>query len=66
MDNLEDRLNFLRDSGYSVAIHNDYRQGGKRMTFYLFTHISGTWVRGEAETDSKAIDEVMRRIGIMS
>lgn len=31
----------LRAKGWSVAVHNDYRLGGKRMTFWLFTHPSG-------------------------
>lgn len=45
----------LRDAGWSVAVHNDYRQDGKTYTFWLFTHPSGRWVKGEGETDADAI-----------
>lgn len=45
----------IRAAGWSVGVHNDYRQGGKRYTFWLFTHQSGRFVTGEAPTDVEAI-----------
>lgn len=37
----------LRSEGWSVAVHNDYRLAGERMTFWLFTHPDGRWIKGE-------------------
>lgn len=48
-------LKEIRGAGWAVGVHNDYRQGGKSYTFWLFTHPSGRWVRGEGETDVEAI-----------
>lgn len=30
-------LDQLREAGWSVAVHNDYRKDGERFTFWLFT-----------------------------
>jgi hypothetical protein len=38
-----------------VAVHNDYRQGGQTMTFWLFTHATGYFVKGEGKTDDLAL-----------
>lgn len=38
-----------------VAIHNDYRLEGVKMTFWLFTHQAGTWIKGEGLTDLEAL-----------
>lgn len=48
-------LEELRASGWTVAVHNDYRLGGKPMTFWLFTHHSGVWAKGEGSTDEEAL-----------
>lgn len=48
-------LKKLRDGGWEVAVHNDYRINGKRMTFWLFTHPSGVWAKGEGEDDVIAL-----------
>jgi hypothetical protein len=48
---LEEMLANLREASWTVGIHNDYRQGGKLMTFWLFTHPDGRWLKGEAESD---------------
>ena len=48
-------LDELRARGWTVAIHNDYRIGHDPRTFWLLTHPNGRWVKGEAETDEKAI-----------
>lgn len=47
----------LRAADWSVACHNDYRLNGQRMTFWLLTHPSGRWVKGEGPTDEAALAE---------
>lgn len=47
----------LRAEGWSVAVHNDYRVGNVRQTFWLLTHPSGRWVKGEGLTDEEALDQ---------
>lgn len=56
---LEEMLEILRDAGWMVAVHNDYRQSGRSMTFWLFTHPDGRWLKGEADSDRQAVMEVM-------
>ena len=46
----------LRAAGWSVAVHNDYRIGDRSYTFWLFTHPSGCWVKGEGATDEAALE----------
>lgn len=48
-------LKEIRGARWSVAVHNDYRQNGKTYTFWLFTHVSGRWLKGEGQTDVEAI-----------
>jgi hypothetical protein len=50
------QLHELRVSGWSVAVHNDYRLRGKRHTFWLFTK-GDRAVKGEGETDAVVIAE---------
>lgn len=45
----------LRKIGFRVAIHNDYEQEGRFHTFFLLTHPSGIFVKGEGESDEVAI-----------
>ena len=45
----------LRKAGWMVAVHNDYNLNGKKNTFWLFTHESGIWAKGEGRTDRKAL-----------
>ena len=52
---MEKILSDLRENGWSVAVHNDYRLNGKVMTFWLFTHEAGLYIRGEAATDLGAL-----------
>jgi hypothetical protein len=59
------KLAALRKAGWVVAVHNDYRQGGMPMTFWLFTHSDGRWVKGEGATDHLALVAVFRRLGLM-
>jgi hypothetical protein len=55
---LTSMLRILRENGWTVGVHNDYRQGGKLMTFWLFTHPSGRWLKGEGESDENAVFQV--------
>ena len=58
---LEETLAKLRAAGWMVAVHNDYRQDGKLMTFWLFTR-DGFAVKGEGETDAEALARVQEQI----
>lgn len=55
----------LREAGWTVAVHNDYRLHGKPHVFWLWTHPSGVWAKGEGETDEAALlqaeDQVRER-----
>lgn len=53
---MEETLFDLRKNGWRVAVHNDYKFKGQDMTFWLFTHESGRYVKGEAETDLGALN----------
>lgn len=58
-------LTLMRAADWSVAVHNDYRQGGEPRTFWLFTHPDGRWVKGEARTDLEAISEAAVHAGVL-
>jgi hypothetical protein len=45
----------LHAGGWRVAVHNDYRQDGAEMTFWLFTHPTGRWIKGEGASDLEAV-----------
>lgn len=51
----------LRAGDWQVAVHNDYRIAGKARTFWLFTHPSGVWAKGEGATDREALVEAERQ-----
>jgi hypothetical protein len=53
------KLADMRRAGWSVAVHNDYRINGERMTFWLFTR-GHQAVKGEGATDALAIDDAAR------
>jgi hypothetical protein len=53
-------LRDLRTQGWSVAVHNDYRLDGLAMTFWLFTHPDGRWVKGEGLLDADALTNCAR------
>ena len=57
---LEVLLDAMREAGWTVAVHNDYRQNEKAMTFWLFTGPDGRFVKGEAESDREAVAECLR------
>lgn len=50
-------LSGLRERGWRVAVHNDYQLDGMSCTFWLFTHPSGLFVKGEGGTDTFALLE---------
>lgn len=59
-------LNQFRNEGWSVAVHNDYRSDGEDFTFYLFTHPSGVWAKGEGTSDIDALLEVEEQMKVRS
>lgn len=56
-------LERLRAAGWTVGVHNDYRSGGEPMTFWLLTHPSGVWIKGEGATDEDALAYVEEQAG---
>jgi hypothetical protein len=53
----------LRAAGWVVAVHNDYKIGGKRMTFWLLTkEVPGSQfplcLKGEGASDREALDQI--------
>jgi hypothetical protein len=68
-------LNKIRSSGWVVAIHNDYKQNGFDMTFWLFTKpnessigrmMQGCYVKGEGDNDYEALYQVAEQLGLTS
>lgn len=53
----------IRAAGWAVAVHNDYCQSGKAMTFWLFTREDWS-ATGEGESDAAALNQVRRSIGL--
>jgi hypothetical protein len=51
----------LREKGWSVAVHNDYRLNDESWTFWLFTK-GYQCAKGEGRTDAEALNEVRRVI----
>lgn len=51
----------LRAAGWAVAVHNDYRLGGKTHTFWLLTQ-NGRAVKGEGRTDAEALDAIRAEV----
>lgn len=56
-----DILQQLRDAGWRVAIHNDYRLNGEEMTFWLMTRECGLYLKGEGRTDVDALAEIEKQ-----
>ena len=48
-------LQRLRNGGWTVAVHNDYFQGGTTMTFWLLIHPDGQYAKGRGQTDHEAL-----------
>jgi hypothetical protein len=55
-------LTKIRDAGWSVAVHNDYRLNGAAHTFWLFTHPNGRYLKGEGKSDEMALASVHQSI----
>lgn len=51
----------IRARGWTVAVHNDYRQDGKAYTFWLFTK-GGLAIKGEGQSDAEALGQVRKEI----
>lgn len=51
----------LRAAGWTVAVHNDYRQNGEAHTFWLFTRGTRA-VKGEGRTDAEALNNARRTL----
>lgn len=58
---VQDTPGTLRQKGWVVAVHNDYRQNGRLMTFWLFTK-DDRCVKGEGATDLEALAEVVAAV----
>lgn len=63
----------IRAAGWLVAVHNDYRLGGRFHTFWLFTKDDskdrpepgeGRYAKGEGESDAVALNSVRSMIGL--
>lgn len=63
---LEEMLKTLRGLDWRVAVHNDYRLNGEDYTFWLFTHFSGEWLKGEGRTDIEALKQVLLELQVRS
>jgi hypothetical protein len=50
----------LRELGWVVAVHNDYRLDSEAHTFWLFTK-NGRCIKGEGKTDAIALKAVMEQ-----
>lgn len=53
----------IRNAGWSVAVHNDYRLNKVPHTFWLFTKGDRN-VKGEGLTDADALNEVRKQINL--
>ena len=53
----------IRQEGWMVAVHNDYRQEGKMYTFWLFAKDDKA-TKGEGETDGEALNQIRKKIGL--
>lgn len=62
--NLPEMLRTLRVAGWSVGVHNDYHQRGRRHTFWLFTQSDGRYLKGEGPTDVDAVAAVIAAAGL--
>lgn len=55
----------LRATGWTVAVHNDYRLKGKAHTFWLLTK-GDRFVKGEGRTDGEALDQIRVAVAALS
>jgi hypothetical protein len=53
----------IREAGWTVAVHNDYRLNGRAHTFWLFTK-GDRCVKGEGFTDAEALDQIRHELNL--
>ena len=58
---MSNHLDCMRDNGWSVAVHNDYRLKGEFYTFWLFTN-GDRCVKGEGPSDLVALTEIVEKL----
>ena len=51
----------LRALGWSIAVHNDYRQNGESYTFWLLTK-GDRCVKGEGSTAADALNQIRKAL----
>lgn len=51
----------IREKGWVVAVHNDYREKGEFRTFWLFTKHSRC-IKGEGPSDAGALNQIREQI----
>lgn len=61
---LEYMLTLLRDAGWMAAAHNDSIHDNVFHTFWLFTHQSGRFLKGEGRTDHEAVSLILAQARI--
>lgn len=54
----------LREAGWMVAVHNDYRLNDVFHTFWLMTK-GDKCVKGEGKTDEEALNEIRNKLGML-
>lgn len=59
---LLEMLAYVRGEGWMVAVHNDYTLGGRFMTFWLFTHGDGRYLKGEGPSDVEALIPIWEQV----
>lgn len=60
--NWVDKLKYLRRNGYTVAVHNDYRQNGNLCTFWILIDSEGMSYKGEGNSDEEAFSEIVAKL----
>jgi hypothetical protein len=58
---MEKTLQKLRDAGWRVAVHNDYQVDDQLFHFWLMTHPSGIYAKGEGVSDDHALSQIEAR-----
>lgn len=58
---MEDLLNKIRDAGWAVAVHNDYKILGHKYTFWLFTN-GDRCLKGEGSQDRAVLQGIWETI----
>ena len=60
-------IDVMRLAGWTVAVHNDFRLSGQKMTFWLWTHAeTRRFVKGEGSADLLAMQICAAEAGVVS